>query len=154
MEILKQLGDLVVGSVPTAVFFILLVIAYQVLVGKPLAKTLAERAARTSGAVEQAKQEISRAESETAAYEEKLRAARAEIAQAREARLKQWAQERDAAVSAARAEAQEKVAAARREIEASATAARQQIEDATASLSEQILAAVMPRGGSMSEARQ
>jgi F-type H+-transporting ATPase subunit b len=154
MEILNQLGNLVLGSVPTAIFFILLVIAYNVLVGGPLEKVLAERAARTSGAVEQAREEISKAESETAAYEEKLRAARAAIVAAREAKLKQWAEERDAAISAARVVSLEKVSAARKDIEASAAAARKQIEEAASSLSEQVLAAVLPRGVKMPEARQ
>jgi F-type H+-transporting ATPase subunit b len=45
-------------------------------VERPLERTLAERRARTSGAVEQARGAIAAAEAETTAYEEKLRAAR------------------------------------------------------------------------------
>ena len=52
--ILKQLGDLALGSVPTIVFFLLLLAAYAGLVRRPLVKVLDERRARTSGAVEQA----------------------------------------------------------------------------------------------------
>ena len=54
-EILNQLGELVLGSVPTMVLFILLVIAYGLLVRRPLDRVLAERRARTTGAVEQAR---------------------------------------------------------------------------------------------------
>ena len=154
MEILNQLGGLVVGSVPTIIFFILLVIAYNLLVGGPLEKTLAERKALTSGAVEQAREEILKAENETAAYEEKLRVARKEIVAAREAKLKQWAQEREASISAAREASQDKVSAARKEIEVSADVARKQIEEAAASLSERVLAAVLPGGAARPEARQ
>jgi len=150
MEILNQLGGLVLGSVPTMVLFLLLVVAYGLLVRRPLEKTLAERRARTSGAVEQAREAISAAEAETAAYEAKLRAARAEIVAAREARMKKWNGERDAALASARVKALEKVNAARKEIEASAAEARTQIEDATEALSEQIMKAVLPAGTNLS----
>ena len=48
-------------------FFILLVAAYGLLVRRPLDKVLAERRARTSGAVEQARGAMAAAEAETTA---------------------------------------------------------------------------------------
>jgi len=63
--------------------FIFLVVAYGLLVRRPLDRILAERAARTSGAVEKAKDAISEAEAKTAEYEDRLRKARAEIFAAR-----------------------------------------------------------------------
>jgi F-type H+-transporting ATPase subunit b len=74
-EILRQLGELVLGAVPTMILFILLVMAYGILVRRPLVRVLADRRARTTGAVEQAKGAIAAAEAETSAYEEKLRKA-------------------------------------------------------------------------------
>ena len=62
MEILNQLGSLTLGSVPTIIFFLLLIGAYSFLVRRPLERMLAERRARTSGAVEQARAAISAAE--------------------------------------------------------------------------------------------
>ena len=154
MDILNQLGSLVLGSVPTIILFLLLVVAYNVLVAKPLEKTLAERRARTSGAVEQARGAIAAAEAETSAYEEKLRAARAEILRERERRVAEWQAQKDAALNEAREAAQVRVRAAKKDIEASAVLARTQIEQATAQLSEQILRAVLPAGSrSYSEAR-
>ena len=143
-QILGQLGELVLGSVPTMLFFILLVIAYGLLVRRPLDKVLAERHARTTGAMEQAREAISAAESETAAYEERLRRAKAEIFALRESRLKQWAEERDRVLAEARQATADRVAKARLEIEQSVASARQQIESASAELSEQVLRAVMP----------
>src|ERR1700733_14033993 len=102
MEILHQLGGLVLGSVPTMVFFLLLVAAYGLLVRNPLDKTLAERRARTTGAVEKARGAIAAAEAEATVYEEKLRSARSEIMAARERKLQQWQTERDQAVQSAR----------------------------------------------------
>ena len=153
MEILHQLGGLVLGSVPTMVFFLLLVAAYGPLVRKPLDKTLAERRARTTGAVERARTAISAAEAEATVYEEKLRAARSEMMAARERKVQQWQAERDLAVKSARDAAQTRVYAARQEIEGMSAGARKQIEESTAQLSEQILRAVLPAGTKLSEAR-
>jgi F-type H+-transporting ATPase subunit b len=145
-EILNQLGGLALGSVPTMVFFVLLVLAYGLLVRRPLDRVLAERRARTSGAVEQARASIAEAESRTAEYEDKLRRARATVYAAREAKVKQWAAERDQALASARAATMEKVQAAKAEIEQSVAVARRQIEGMSAELSEQIVRAVMPAG--------
>jgi F-type H+-transporting ATPase subunit b len=145
-EILNQLGGLVLGSVPTMVMFLILVVAYGLLVRRPLEAVLAERRARTSGAVEQAKGAIAAAEAKTAEYEDKLRKAKAELFAAREAKLKQRSAERDQALAEARAATSEKVKAAKAEIELSVVAARKQIDGMSAELSDQILRVVMPSG--------
>ena len=145
-EILNQLGGLVLGAVPTMLFFILLVIAYGLLVRKPLDRVLAERRARTTGAIEQARASIAAAEAKTADYEDRLRRARAEIFAARERQLKQWSMERDQALAEARAATAEKVNAGKAEIDQSVAMARRQIEGVSAELSEHILRAVMPAG--------
>jgi F-type H+-transporting ATPase subunit b len=143
-QILNQLGELVLGAVPTMVLFILLAIVYGVLVRRPLERALAERRARTIGAVEQAKGAIAAAEAETDAYEEKLRRAKAEIFAARERRMKQWNAEREAALEQARQATQERVRNAKQGIEQSVADARTQIEGVSADLSSRVLAAVLP----------
>ncbi len=153
-QILNQLGGLALGSVPTIIFFLLLIAAYSILVQRPLNKVLAERRARTSGAIEQAKGAISAAEAETSVYEDKLRAAKSEIFQAREEKLKKWNAEREAALGEAKARTEERIQAARHDIEQSAATARQQIEGASAALSAQILRAVLPAGVVPPEATQ
>lgn len=152
--ILKQLGELVLGAVPTMVLFILLVIAYGVLVRRPLVQVLADRRARTVGAVEQAKGAIAAAEAETSAYEEKLRKAKAEIFEARERKLKQWNDERDAALEQARQASQEKVRAAKQGIDQSISDARAHIESSSADLSARVLSAVLPAGVAAAEVAQ
>jgi F-type H+-transporting ATPase subunit b len=153
-QILQQLGGLVLGSVPTMVLFILLVAAYGLLVRRPLDRVLAERRARTSGAVEQARSAIAAAEAETSEYEEKLRRAKAEIFQAREQKLKQWAAERDAVLAEARKRTQERVLGARQEIEQSSHEARLQIAGLSDELSARILDAVLPAGIVQTEVAQ
>jgi F-type H+-transporting ATPase subunit b len=136
------------------IFFILTVTLYGLLVRRPLEKTLAERRARTTGAVEQARGAIAAAEAETQVYEDKLRAARADVVAAREHLVQQWHRERDVALDEVRTEAQDKVRTARKQIEDSAVMARQQIESATDMLSDQILQAVLPKGVNAQGVRQ
>ena len=143
-QILNQLGGLVLGAVPTMVLFILLVIAYGFLVRRPLERILAERRARTSGAVEQARGAIAAAEANTSAYEDKLRAAKAEIFRAREEKLKQWNAEREAALEEVRNSTRQRVLTAKLDIEHSATDARNQIETLSGELTTRILTAVLP----------
>ena len=143
-ELLKQLGELALGSVPTILFFLILIAAYRALVHTPLLKVLAERRARTTGAMEQAQAAIAAAEAKTLEYETRLRAARTAIFQAREQRLKQWSAERELALTAARAGAQKRVQEARQQIEISAVDARRQVESSTDQLAAQILKAILP----------
>ncbi len=152
--ILKELGELVLGSVPTMVLFLLLIAAYAALVRRPLDRILAERRARTSGAIEEARKAISAAEATTAVYEEKLRASKAAIYQMREQKLKQWQRERETSLEGAKQALQQQIVAARAEIEKSAIVARQQLEGASAALGAQILRAVLPAGAVPPEATQ
>ena len=145
-QILHTLGQLVLGSVPTMILFILLVAAYGFLVRRPLDRVLAERRLRTTGAVEQARGAMAAAEAETSAYEDKLRRAKAEIFHAREQKLKQWNAEREQALGEVRQATQQRILAARVEIEQSAGTARQQIEAVSAELSSRILKAILPAG--------
>ena len=153
-KILNQLGGLVLGSVPTMVLFLLLLTAYAFLVRRPLDKVLAERRARTSGAVDQARNAIAAAEAKTAVYEEKLREAKNKIFKSRDEQLKQWNADRDAAVAQVRQVAQEQIKTARQEIERSASAAKTQIEGTSSDLTAQILKAILPAGISASEVVQ
>jgi len=143
-QLLPQIGDLVLGSVPTIILFVLLVIAYRYLLYGPLMRMLAERRERTQGAVEKAHAAIAAADAKTQEYEAKLRAARAEIFHRREQRLQQWNAQRDAALGSARLAAKERVGAARQAIEAQAAEARHQVETSADQLARQILKAVLP----------
>jgi F-type H+-transporting ATPase subunit b len=149
-EIIQQLETLLLGSVPTALLFIVLVLAYQFLVQGPLSKTLNERRARTEGAVEAAHQAIAQAEAKTAEYAAKLRQARAEVYTVREQRVKQWIAEREAALEAARKATALKVSQARAGLEAEAAQARQAIQAAAGDLADRVVRAVLPvaAGGS------
>lgn len=108
-ETLKQLGGLLLGSIPTVIFMVLIYAAYAVLVHKPLSKILAERHDRTEGAVAKAKADVAAAEARTAEYEQRLREARVALFKAQEAKRQQAAQLRTSAVAEARTRAQAQV---------------------------------------------
>ncbi len=133
-----------VGAIPTAVLFIVLVMAYQFLVQGPLTEILKKRRALTTGAMEDARKAIEKAEARTAEYSDKLRLARAEAYKIREQRVKQWNAERDAALEAARSAAGDKVSKARAEVDAEAASARRTIEASAADLAGQAVRAVLP----------
>lgn len=143
-SLVDQVAQLLVGSVPTAILFIVLVLCYQFLVQKPLTRTLNERRARTEGAIEDAHRAIAQAEARAADYATKLRQARAEIFKVREQRIKQWSAERDAALGEARKAAGARVSQAKAELEAEAGNARQAIQASAADLARQVVQAVLP----------
>ena len=148
--IFQQLGAMFIGAIPTALLFIVLVLAYQFLVQDPLTATLKKRRALTEGAMEDAQKAIAEAEARAAEYAAKLRQARADVYKVREQRVKQWNAERDAQLDAARKSAGLKVSQARAELESEAAAARQTILGSAGELAGQVVRAVLPAaaGGS------
>ena len=143
-EIGQQVGALLLGAIPTMLLFVVLVTAYQILVQKPLRRTLAERRARTEGAIENAHKAIAQAEAKAAEYSEKLRLARAEIFKMREQREKQRNLERETALDAARKATGAKVNQAKVEIDGEAERARQVIQGLAGELANQVVQAVLP----------
>ena len=153
MDVLNQIGGLLLGSVPTVILFVLLYFAYTTLVRKPLERILAERRARTIGAVEQARGAIAAAEAETAVLEDKLRAARMGVNAWREQQAQARQREREAVLQTARDAANAQIRTARGEIDAASAEARRQIEANAEQLSDAILHAILPRSGASSEVR-
>jgi F-type H+-transporting ATPase subunit b len=143
-EIVQQIGALLLSAIPTIVLFVLLVAAYQILVQGPLTRTLAERRARTAGAVENAHKAIEQAEARAAEYADKLRHARAEIFKMREQRAKERNAERDTALDAARKAAGAKVNQAKAEMDSETESARQTIQSSAGELANQVVRAVLP----------
>src|SRR6266700_6636862 len=108
-QTLQQLGGLLLGSIPTVVFLVLLYFFYRRLVHKPLAKVLQERHNLTEGAVQRARADIAAAEAKTAEYEHKLREASLAVFKAQEERRQLVVSAREAAVVEARVKAQQQV---------------------------------------------
>ncbi|MGZ4730727.1 MAG: F0F1 ATP synthase subunit B family protein [Terriglobales bacterium] len=152
-EILGQLGGLLLGSVPTIIFIVLLFAIYTAVVHKPLVKVLAERHSRTEGAIEKAHADIAQAEARTAEYEQRLREARMTVFKSQEARRQLALQARAAAVAEARARAQGQVEKARAAIEQDKIAAQTGLQAESGKLAAAIIRTVLqpatssPAGG-------
>jgi F-type H+-transporting ATPase subunit b len=142
-ETLRQVGGLLLGAIPTVVFMILLYTAYTFLVHRPLERVLAERHARTEGAVEKARADIAAAEARTAEYEHRLREARAALFQAQEARWQRAMQARVAAASEAHKMAQARVEQARAAIDRDKQTAQAALQAQSASLAAEIIRVVL-----------
>lgn len=148
----KAIGELLLSAVPTIVLFLLLYVAYRKLVLEPLMKVLAERHAKTAGAVAKAQADIAAAEARTAEYEQKLREARAVMFKSMEASLKQLMDARSAALTEAKSKAQQQVKAAKAEIEKEAATAKAGLQSQAETLAQAVIRAVLksdaaPAGG-------
>jgi F-type H+-transporting ATPase subunit b len=145
-ETLNQLRGLLLGSIPTIFLFLFLVFLYRILVYGPLTKVLAERKARTDGAIEQANAATAAAAAKTQEYEAQLRAARSKIFQARQQQQQQWGREREAALAEAHEAAQRQLEEAKSAMQLQANAAHRSMERSIDELAGEILKAILPKG--------
>ena len=146
-ETLRQLGELLLGSVPTVILLTLLYVLYTTIVHKPLQRVLAERRSKTEGAIEKSRADIAAAEARTAEYEQKLREARAAIFRAQEARRQAVLQARTNALNESRRKAQAQVQAAKKDIEDDRAAAEKSLPANAAALAQEIVRRVLQPAG-------
>lgn len=145
-ETLRKLGELALGAIPTIVFFIFVWILYRLIVHGALAKALAERRAKTVGAVERAKVDIAAAEQKTAEYERTIREARLSVFKAQETRRTQILEQKMMAIAEARAAAETMVTAARAEIQKETEVAKTRVQAESSSLAAEIIRAILRTG--------
>ncbi len=147
-ETVRQLGELLLGSIPTAIILLVLFTLYRVLVSKPLEAALAERYTRTEGAVAKAKSDIAAAEARTAEYEQRLRDARGAMFKALEQRRQQAVAARSVAAQEARTAAEARLKTAKQQLEQDAAAARAGLQQESERLAQTIIQTVLqPAGG-------
>jgi len=147
-QTLRQLGELLLGAVPTVILLATLYILYTFIVYRPLTAVLAERRSRTQGAMERARADIAAAEARTADYEHRLREARQKIFKNQEARRQQDTQTRNRAVHQARTRGQEQVKLARADIDEDKQQALSKLQTDAARLATDIVRAVLRPMGS------
>jgi F-type H+-transporting ATPase subunit b len=142
-ETLRQLRELLLGSVPTVVLLALLYALYTTIVHKPLRVVLAERRKRTQGAIEKSKADIAAAEARTSEYEDRLREARATIFRTQEARRKTALDTRQIALNQAREKAQAEVQSAKAGIAQDRAAAQIALQSEAQALAGEIVRRVL-----------
>jgi F-type H+-transporting ATPase subunit b len=142
-QTLRQLGQLLLGAVPTVILLGTLYILYTFLVHRPLTAVLAERRSRTQGAMEKARADIAAAEARTADYEQRLREARQKIFKSQEARRQQATGSRTQVVNEARTRAQDQVKQARAAMEEDKQQAMAKLQSDAARLATDIVRTVL-----------
>jgi F-type H+-transporting ATPase subunit b len=145
-ETLRQLGQLLLGAIPTILFMLLLWGSYAVLVHKPLTQVLAERRRRTEGAIEKARADIARAEARTAEYEQRLREARIALFHSQEERRARAMAKRAQALAEARTRAQAHITQARQAIENDKIEAQDTLQSESGRLAAEIVRVILQPG--------
>ena len=141
--ILRQIGELLVNSIPTIISVLILWTAYTFLVHNKLRQVLAQRHALTQGAMERAQQEIAIAEKSTAEYEQRVREARSQIYKAQQANRQRVMEERNTALAEARKSAGDMVKKARTALEKDTVGAKADLEQQANVLADQVIATVL-----------
>jgi F-type H+-transporting ATPase subunit b len=154
MDILKQLGDLFVQAIPTIIIVFLFSLFLRWSFFAPIAKVMAERAARTEGAQREAVEAKAAAVEKIRTYEDALKKARGTVYAEQDARRKTILDERATMIRDARKVATERVAQAKEIIAKEAAVTRAQLEAESPALAEEIVEAVFarrpePGGGSV-----
>jgi len=147
-ETLRQIGQLLLGAVPTVVLFGLLYLSYRILLHKPLEAVLEERRRRTQGAIEKAQADIASADARTADYEQRVRDARVAVYQAQESRRRKFQEAAAAALAEARGKADAMVRQPRADLEKDVTVARASLESESEKLAAAVIQTILkPAGG-------
>src|SRR6476661_10946564 len=141
--ILRQIGELLVNSIPTIISVLILWTAYRFIIHGKLRQVLAERHALTEGAIERAQQEIATAEKRTAEYEQRVREARSQIYKTQQANRLRVLDERNTALAESRQRAGEMVKQARATLEKDTLGAKAALEQQANVLADQVIATVL-----------
>ncbi len=155
-ETLRQLGGLLLGSVPTVVLFLVTYLAYRVIVHGKLESVLQERYQQTEGAVEKSRADLAAAEAKTGEYEQRLREARVAIFKAQEERRQKQLAARAVVIAQARTRAQQAVTQERERIRQELEVAKGQLLPQTERLAGEVIRTILkpaavaqsPAGGS------
>ena len=142
-ETLRQVGGLLLGSVPTIVLFLILYTAYRAIVHNRLMQVLGERRARTEGAIEKARADVAAAESKTAEYEQHIREAKLALYKAQEQRRQQALEVRGKLIAEARSAGDAQVRAAKQALEQDAAAARAGLQKEAEALAAEVIRTIL-----------
>jgi F0F1-type ATP synthase membrane subunit b/b' len=145
MEILRQLRELFIQSVPTIVIVLIFYYFLRWSFFGPIQKAMAERAAKIEGARAEAAAAQADAEKDLDTYNDAIRKARGEIFAEQEEARKVVLDERARLLKAMRGRVQEEVAVAKQRIAAELAAARKDVEAQTPALAGEIVRGILER---------
>lgn len=146
-ETLRQLGGLLLGSIPTIVLFLVLFAAYRTLVHIPLERVLSERHSKSEGALEKARADIAAAEAKTAEYEKALRDARLALFKAQESRRQRALEIRTALISETRVQADAQVREAKAVLEREVATSKLSLQSESERLATEVIHQIFKQVG-------
>jgi F-type H+-transporting ATPase subunit b len=142
---LHALAGLLIKSIPTILFFIVLTLYLKRVYFRPIARILEERRQATEGVREIARRAFEAADKKTSEFEHALQIARAELHQEFEALRQKWAQEQAETIGRARTEAGRQIEDAKREIAQEADRAQSELDLRVEELSRQVVNSLLRR---------
>jgi F-type H+-transporting ATPase subunit b len=141
--ILRQIGELLISSIPTIFSLLIVWTGYRFIVHGKLQQVLEQRHALTQGAVQRAQEEIAKAEAKTAEYEQRLGEARAEIYKTQQANRQRMMDARNAALADARKQAGDKVKEARASLVAAVETSKSALREQADALADKVIESVL-----------
>jgi F-type H+-transporting ATPase subunit b len=145
-HIFSQLGQLFLQALPTAVLVFVLMFILDRLLFRRLLEVLNEREARTTGALERAREQADLAETRAREYEAAFQAVRQEVYRQRETERKRTLAEREAALEMARKVAESHLAKARADLALEVARAKTELNNACQTLAGQIADSLVGNG--------
>jgi F-type H+-transporting ATPase subunit b len=145
-EILNQLGQLFVQTIPTVIFVFLLLIVLERILFRPLKRVLAEREAATTGALAKAREQAAAAEAKAREYEEALMAARQEIYRQKDLVRNRTLEEREKSLKDAREQAEALLREAMDSIARETTRVQEELKAGCQSLAQEITELIFEDG--------
>jgi len=143
MDILKQLGDLFLAAVPTAIIVFLFYLFLRWAFFAPIERVVRERCRRIEGARHESEELRKNAQEKTRAYQEALRKARGEVFRQQESLRRTALDERSASLQQARVHANESVQETKGKIRAEIEAARAELDSSTVQLADEIARTIL-----------
>ncbi len=147
-EILRQLGQLFVQSIPTVILVFILLFILDRIFFRPLTAILKQREDATRGALARARERAAAAEEKSRQHEAALQAARQEIYRQRETQRRQALEERDRQLSRARAESEAFLKKQLDDLARQVEAAKRELGETTHPLAASITEAVLSASAS------
>jgi F0F1-type ATP synthase membrane subunit b/b' len=145
VELLNQLGDFFLQSVPTIVLVFLFYWFLKANLFQPLAKVMAERSRQIEGSRRDAEASQAAAQEKIRAYQEAQKKARAEVYAEQEVARRAVLEERAKLVRETRERANEKIMAAKESFAKDFAAVRTQLEQESHTLGAEIAQAILER---------
>jgi F-type H+-transporting ATPase subunit b len=144
-QTLQSLGGILLKSIPTIVFLIILHFYLKAMLFGPLDRILKQRRELTEGARKVAQDSLAAAARKADEYDVKLREARGVVYKEQEEMRKRWLEEQGNEVAQARTRMEASVKTAREALAADAAAAQASLKAASSTLADQIAETVLGR---------